>query len=75
MHTEGRHVYCAQFHLRYVFFFNCPFFPEMFLSFGDYKMLHNFFRGAAAGIRKKENFTDEDLEAWKFVFSQPGECS
>lgn len=26
-----------------------------------------------AGLRNKENFTKEDMEAWKYAFSQPGE--
>ncbi|KAK6041457.1 hypothetical protein COOONC_21038 [Cooperia oncophora] len=35
-------------------------------------MFDVMFRGKMAGIRNRENFTDEDLEAWKHVFSQKG---
>lgn len=36
------------------------------------KMLEVMFRGKKAGIRNSKNFTDEDMLAWKHVFSQPG---
>ncbi|KJH48280.1 hydrolase, alpha/beta domain protein [Dictyocaulus viviparus] len=36
----------------------------------DYHMLDVLLRGKRSGIRNTENFTDEDLEAWKYVFSQ-----
>lgn len=38
----------------------------------DYNKLKMMFRGRAMGIQNRDNFTDEDMEAWKHVYSQPG---
>ncbi|KHJ90253.1 hydrolase, alpha/beta domain protein [Oesophagostomum dentatum] len=56
----------------YIFMFQTPKIPEMVVQSRDLHMLDLSFRGKKAGIRNKENFTDEDLEAWKHVFSQEG---
>ena len=54
-----------------MFMFQSPYIPEMATSAGDYLMLKQMFYGKKAGLKNKENFTAEDLEAWKYVFSQP----
>ncbi|EYC33257.1 hypothetical protein Y032_0002g689 [Ancylostoma ceylanicum] len=59
---------------RYIFMFQTPRIPELAVQSRDFHMFDLSFRGKKAGIRNKENFTDEDLEAWKHVFSQKGEC-
>ena len=51
----------------YVFFFQVPWFPEFLLSSSDYK----FFDGLREG-NIKDAFTAEDVEAYKYVFSQEG---
>ncbi|CAJ0592769.1 unnamed protein product [Cylicocyclus nassatus] len=56
----------------YVFFFQTPMLPEMAVRSRDLHMFDLYFRARHAGIRNKENFTDEDLEAFKHVFSQEG---
>jgi hypothetical protein len=38
----------------------------------DFKFLEQVFRGRTAGIKNRENFTDDDMEAWKYTFSRPG---
>lgn len=52
--------------------FQTPVIPEMTASSRDFHMFDVMFRDSKAGIKNKENFTDEDLEAWKHVFSQEG---
>ncbi|KIH64815.1 hypothetical protein ANCDUO_04872 [Ancylostoma duodenale] len=54
--------------------FQTPKIPELAVQSRDFHMFDLGFRGKKAGIRNKQNFTDEDLEAWKHVFSQKGEC-
>ncbi|VDP11558.1 unnamed protein product [Heligmosomoides polygyrus] len=56
----------------YIFMFQTPVIPEMTASSRDFHMFDVMFRDSKAGIKNKENFTDEDLEAWKHVFSQEG---
>ncbi|KAE9555305.1 hypothetical protein FO519_001464 [Halicephalobus sp. NKZ332] len=54
----------------YIFLFQAPYLPEILLSLEDYKPLISMFRGKKAGIRNRQNFTDEDEEAWKYTFSK-----
>jgi len=56
----------------YIFLFQCPILPEEWIKTQDYKALEIFFRGRKMGIVNRENFTDEDTEAWKFTFSTNG---
>ncbi|KAI6219916.1 AB hydrolase-1 domain-containing protein [Aphelenchoides besseyi] len=56
----------------YFFMFQIPFVPNLYLSVQDYAYLDRVYRSEEAGIRRKENFTDEDLEAFKFTISRPG---
>uniref|UniRef100_A0A0K0CUG0 AB hydrolase-1 domain-containing protein n=1 Tax=Angiostrongylus cantonensis TaxID=6313 RepID=A0A0K0CUG0_ANGCA len=63
-------VWWSQF-CRYVFMFQTPVVPELFVRSRDFHMFDVMIRGKKAGIKHSENFTDEDLEAWKHVFSQP----
>ncbi|KAJ1349112.1 hypothetical protein KIN20_004563 [Parelaphostrongylus tenuis] len=59
----------------YVFMFQTPVVPELLIKSRDFHMFDVMMRGKKAGIRHSENFTDEDLEAWKHVFSQPDALS
>ncbi|KAK6727773.1 hypothetical protein RB195_005449 [Necator americanus] len=59
----------------YIFMFQTPRIPELTVQSHDFHMLELCFRGKKAGIRNKENFTDEDMKAWKHVFSQEGAIS
>ena len=51
-----------------MFLVNLPYFPEWFFSTGDLKMLENAFTGKGMGA-KKEAFSKDDLEAFKFNFN------
>uniref|UniRef100_A0A8R1DGP8 AB hydrolase-1 domain-containing protein n=1 Tax=Caenorhabditis japonica TaxID=281687 RepID=A0A8R1DGP8_CAEJA len=56
----------------YMYLFQSSWVPEMGLRANRMKMLEVMLRGEKAGIRNKQNFTDEDVLAWKHVFSQSG---
>lgn len=59
----------------YIFFFQCPWLPELWVWARDFANLERCFRCPKMGLVHPENFTDEDLEAWKHVFSKPNACS
>jgi len=52
--------------------FQCHILAELYASAGDYKFLEDIFRGPG-GLVHKENFTDEDMEAWKYALSRPSQ--
>ncbi|PAV85630.1 hypothetical protein WR25_08244 [Diploscapter pachys] len=56
----------------YIYMFRTPYIPEAAMRAQDYKMLESSFRGKKGGLKNPKNFTDEDLQAWKHVFSQEG---
>ncbi|CAH1782502.1 unnamed protein product [Owenia fusiformis] len=56
----------------YVFFYQLPYLPEHFLSAFDFGALKGTFLGKTAGVVNKEHFTKEDMDAYLYVFSQPG---
>ncbi|KAG8555718.1 hypothetical protein GDO81_017786 [Engystomops pustulosus] len=57
----------------YYFFFQMPWFPELMYTVNDYKILKDLFTSEATGItRHNSRFTEEDMEAYLYVFSQPG---
>lgn len=56
----------------YMFFFQVPWLPELLMSANDYKMFNSVFRGRLTGVRNRRAFTPEDVEAYKYVFSQDG---
>lgn len=56
----------------YMFFYQNARIPELLCVADDMKMLDLCFRGKEMGIRNSENFTDDDLEAWKYSFSMNG---
>ncbi|KAK6009855.1 hypothetical protein OSTOST_25187 [Ostertagia ostertagi] len=45
--------------------FQTPIVPELTVKNRDFHMFDVMLRGKKAGIRNAQNFTDEDLEAWK----------
>ncbi|KAJ7372945.1 Epoxide hydrolase 4 [Desmophyllum pertusum] len=49
----------------YLFFFQLPYLPEFIVEMDDYKMLNKAFE-------KVKNFTEEDVEAYKYALSQSG---
>lgn len=51
----------------YIFVFQMPILPEKLLSAVDYGIFYDIWN------RKfNDNFTEEDLEAYKYVYSKPG---
>ncbi|XP_051855966.1 epoxide hydrolase 4 [Antechinus flavipes] len=57
----------------YYFFFQMPWFPEFMFTINDFKALKHLFTSQRTGIGKKGcKLTLEDLEAYVYVFSQPG---
>ncbi|XP_006728906.1 epoxide hydrolase 4 [Mirounga angustirostris] len=58
------------------YFFQIPWFPEFMFSINDFKALKHLFTSQSTGIgRKGCRLTTEDLEAYIYVFSQPGALS
>ncbi|GMR49445.1 hypothetical protein PMAYCL1PPCAC_19640, partial [Pristionchus mayeri] len=55
----------------YVFFYQTPWIPEAMIAADDFELLEKLFWDKATGLRNKDNFTAEDMEAWKYTFSQP----
>lgn len=51
--------------------FQVPYLPEIVIKAQDYKFIERILRLRPAGIIHSENFTNEDMEAWKYAFSKP----
>jgi len=56
----------------YMFMVQCPWLPETLTAVQDFKLLEDSLIGMKYGVKNRANITDEDMEAWKYVFSQPG---
>ncbi|KAK6484325.1 epoxide hydrolase 4 [Huso huso] len=57
----------------YFFFFQLPRFPEFMFTINDFKAIKYLFTSQTTGIgRKGCRLTSEDMEAYMYVFSQPG---
>ena len=56
----------------YMFLFQLPWLPEFILSRRDFGYFNAIFHGKKAGVRNKAAFPSEVLDAYKYVFSQPG---
>ncbi|GAB1604936.1 epoxide hydrolase 4-like [Argonauta hians] len=54
----------------YMFFFQIPYLPELIYSHNNFEALEKVFK-SSAGVRS-ENMTKEDLDVYKYAFSQPG---
>ena len=56
----------------YSFFFQVPYLPECLLSAWDFAMFETWFHTDPFGVRNKKSFTAEDVEAYKYVYSEYG---
>ena len=56
----------------YMFMSRIPKLPEFMLAMSDYSFFNYLFQGQRAGVRNRAGFPPEILEAYKYVFSQPG---
>ncbi|KAK9404071.1 epoxide hydrolase 4 [Crotalus adamanteus] len=55
------------------YFFQMPWLPELIFSINDFKVLKNILTSHSSRIGKKScGLTAEDIEAYLYVFSQPG---
>ncbi|KAJ8406408.1 hypothetical protein AAFF_G00306390 [Aldrovandia affinis] len=60
----------------YMFLFQLPRIPELLFSINDFQILRCLFTSQRTGVRPNANqVTKEDLEAYLYVFSQPGALS
>ncbi|XP_062891965.1 epoxide hydrolase 4-like [Mobula hypostoma] len=57
----------------YVFSFQIPKLPELFMQMDDFKSLRNVYMSKKFGIQNKNSrLTEEELEAYVYSFSRPG---
>lgn len=54
-----------------MFFFLIPFLPEIYVLLFDMKFFDIIFRGTKGGVLTDAT-TQEDVEAYKYLFSKPG---
>jgi hypothetical protein len=53
--------------------FQCPYLPEVWFRADDFKQLGLWLRSFnEGGIVNSQNFTNDDLEAWKYTFEKKG---
>ena len=55
-----------------MFFYQTPFIPEMLLRADDFGFINRIFRKKPTQLLNKENVTDEDIDVFKYTFSQEG---
>uniref|UniRef100_A0A0N4ZF04 AB hydrolase-1 domain-containing protein n=1 Tax=Parastrongyloides trichosuri TaxID=131310 RepID=A0A0N4ZF04_PARTI len=54
----------------YIYFFQFPQIPELFLSLNNFKPLKNMFKGSKGGLHNRDNLSNEDIQAFIYTFSQ-----
>ena len=57
---------------RYIFFYQTPFFPEWMIEANDLAICKNVFYKKPMGMTNPNNMTEDDLEVFKYTFSQKG---
>ena len=55
----------------YIFFHQLPWIPEQVMSMDDFRSLKGLFRSRRYGFTNRDKFTNEDLQAFLYMFSQP----
>ena len=56
----------------YMFFYQSPILPEMILQADDFAVFHRVFQQKPAGLINKDLINNEDIEVYKYTFSQQG---
>lgn len=56
----------------YIFFYQIPFIPELLVQANDFALLRRAFLEPPMGLANPKNMTNEDLDVFKYTFSQPG---
>lgn len=55
-----------------MFFYQTPWIPELLLQSNDFKMFSRVFWEKPMGLINPSNMTNDDLEVFKYTFSQKG---
>jgi len=55
-----------------MFFYQVPFIPELLLQANDFAILKQIFCTKPMGLINQNNMTPDDLEVFKYTFSQKG---
>lgn len=58
-----------------MFFYQVPYVPELLFESNDYAILKQVFYVKPMGMTNKENMTADDLEVFKYTFSQKGKIN
>ena len=56
----------------YIAFFQIPFLPELMLAAGNMRFLKGSFRSRAMGVRNRDSFPEEDIDAYRYAHSRSG---
>lgn len=55
-----------------MFFSLTPLVPELLLQSDDFSLFKNAYHKGSSSLVNKNNITDEDIDVYKYTFSQPG---
>ncbi|CAI8057621.1 Epoxide hydrolase 4, partial [Geodia barretti] len=56
----------------FIFLFQMPRLPEALISLQDYQFLEQLFTSHTSGVKNRDQFPAEVVEAYKYTFSRPG---
>ncbi|CAI8050545.1 Epoxide hydrolase 4, partial [Geodia barretti] len=56
----------------FIFLFQIPRLPEALISLQDYQFLEQLFTSHTSGVKNRDQFPAEVVEAYKYTFSRPG---
>jgi pimeloyl-ACP methyl ester carboxylesterase len=56
----------------YIFMFQVPKLPELVATLRDYLVIENSFKGSFGALKNQATITQDEVEAYKYTFSQPG---
>jgi pimeloyl-ACP methyl ester carboxylesterase len=58
--------------LQFIFLFQIPRLPEALIRLQDYQFLEQLFTSHTSGVKNRDQFPSEVVEAYKYTFSRPG---
>ena len=56
----------------YMFFCQLPYIPELYIQSDDFALFKQMFHKKPAGLTNTDLVTDNDIEVFKYTFSQKG---
>lgn len=59
----------------YMFFYQTPFLPEKMLQADDFAFFTRLFQKKSSGTDNQEFVTNDDIEVYKYTFSQEGKTN